>query len=164
MALRARIDLEALGFAGFLSVDALDQRTVIPESPGIYCILWPETGKPEFVAEGTGGKFKGIDPNVPISRLTANWVEGSSILYIGKAAGGKSGKRGIRKRLSEYLDFGEGLPVGHKGGRFIWQIRDSGRLLVCWKPMSSSPEILETEMLQAFTAEHGRLPFANLRH
>jgi hypothetical protein len=165
MRLASRYDLERLGFSGFLSVTELRESTeVVPRLPGVYAVLWENKEVPSFLEVGTGGHFKGIDPNVSLHTLQQNWIAGSEVVYIGKASGGSSGKRGLRKRLDEYMEFGRGRPVGHKGGRYIWQLRESGNLTICWKEVRDSPEALESEMLNAFVVEHGRLPFANLRH
>lgn len=165
MGLSSRSDLELMGFCGFLKISELRKDTgMLPAEQGVYSILWRGLSGPDFLEIGTGGWFKGVDPNVDLSILRENWIAGPQIVYIGKAGAGASGKRGLRKRLTEYLDFGHGRPIGHKGGRFIWQIKESGDLLVCWKTVLISPETLESEMLRTFVLEHGRLPFANLRH
>jgi hypothetical protein len=165
MGLSSRFDLEMAGFSGFLRISELRKGTgAIPHGPGVYSILWEGQSAPNFLEVGTGGWFKGVDPNVSLPTLERNWVAGCQVVYIGKAAGGSSGKRGLLKRLTEYLDFGNGRPVGHRGGRFIWQLKDSDDLIVCWKEVPTSPEAIETEMLHAFTLQYGRLPFANLRH
>ena len=163
MQLTSWSDLELLGFDGFATVEALKHRDVIPQSPGVYCVVWSGPRQPVFVEVGTGGRFKGKDPNVAISKLYENWVTGSAILYIGKASGGKSGKRGLRKRLSEYLEFGEGRPIGHSGGRYIWQIKDSRSLLICWKITDIEPRRVEKSMIFDFKAQFGQRPFANLQ-
>ena len=83
---------------------------------------------PEFLSRGTGGFFKGKDPNVSITELGTNWVKNTCVVYIGKAG------TTLRKRLNQYLKFGNGQNIGHWGGRYIWQIKNSGNLLLCWKP------------------------------
>ncbi|MFQ4149443.1 hypothetical protein AAGW05_12220 [Arthrobacter sp. LAPM80] len=70
----------------------------------------------------------------------------------------------MRKRIAEYLDFGQGKPAGHWGGRLIWQIQDPSRLRIGWKIIEDAdPEHVEKCLLLAFKKELGQLPYANLR-
>ena len=149
-------------FQGFVTVKELRENIrIVPNYGGVYVVLRPKDDKPVFLEEGTGGFFKGKDPNVPISQLEAKWIADSSVLYIGKA--GKTANRGLRKRLYEYMRFGQGEPVGHYGGRYIWQLADAADLLVCWKRIDGDPEQAERQLLLAFKEEYGDFPFANLR-
>ena len=53
---------------------------------------------PEFLSRGTGGFFKGKDPNVSITELETNWVENTCVVYIGKAGKLKNCKATGRNR------------------------------------------------------------------
>lgn len=94
---------------------------------------------PEFLSHGTGGFFKGKDPNVSITELETNWVENTCVVYIGKAG------TTLQKRLNQYLKFGNGQNIGHWGGRYIWQIKIpvicccAGNLLPTKIPKRSKP-------------------------
>ncbi len=90
------------------------------------------------------------------------YIDEAHVLYIGKADAGRAGARGIRVRLDEYLRFGQGEPIGHWGGRYLWQLAGTDQLLVCWKPCPVPPEE-ETGLLDLFRGEYGALPFANLK-
>lgn len=136
---------------------------LIPAVRGVYVLLRDGTHSPVFLETGTGGFFKGKDPNVPVEVLQQNWVESSPTVYIGKA--GDPGKTAtLRTRLWQYLRFGAGANVGHWGGRYIWQLEDAEDLLVCWLPLpEDTPSELESKMVSVFRQEHGVRPFANLR-
>ena len=136
-------DLKAAGFEGFIPVAQLQaDSTAIPRTAGVYMVVYTGENIPEFLSRGTGGFFKGKDPNVSITELETNWVENTCVVYIGKAGKLKNCKATIQSRLKQYLDFGAGKKSGHKGGRYIWQIKNSGNLLLCWKRSKphSSPD------------------------
>ena len=149
--------IESAGFAGFMPVVELrDSKTEsVPDVPGVYMVPRDSGERPDFLARGSGGYFKGKDPNVPLSELCANWVEGAKVLYIGKA-------KSLRKRISQYLRFGDGKPVGHWGGRYIWQLADAQEHIFCWMPVDGDPDAVETEMIFRFREHYGSRPFANL--
>ena len=153
-------ELIAAGFTGFKTVKQMNNGGLssVAESQGVYMILYlnPTGEMPNFLPVGTGGLFKGEDPNVSIVELQNNWVEGTPVVYIGKATS-------IKKRLSQYMRFGQGKNVGHKGGRYIWQIPNSENFVVCWKPTQEDSRTVEAELIQQFVAEFGKRPFANLR-
>lgn len=152
-------------FDGFVTVADLRRgdRNSIPAMPGIYLVLRDCTSHPEFLDVWTGGHFKGKDPNVPISRLKDEWVEGAVTVYIGQS--GSKSKGTLKRRIGELIRFGQGSGIGHRGGRLIWQLRGSDGLLVCWKEIADSdPKEFEKELIEAFKSTNGgRRPFANLR-
>ena len=153
--------LKQQGFVGFKKVSELmaTRCAVVPSVQGVYVVLRERAEAPSFLEKGTGGAFKGKNPNSPISALEATWVEDTQVVYIGMT------RATLKNRLSAYMRFGQGEAVGHWGGRFIWQLEDAKDLVVCWKPMSSGDAATEeSEMIQAFKQAHaGRRPFANLR-
>ncbi|MBK9391241.1 MAG: hypothetical protein IPN68_13990 [Bacteroidetes bacterium] len=151
------------GFTGFKSVSfLLDNMKTIPDQTGVYLVLYEGSKTPEFRKKGTGGFFKGRDPNVSIAELKANWVEKSNVVYIGKAGGGNT-LATLRKRLNQYFRFGNGQPAGHYGGRLIWQIENPGNLIICWKALSDfDPSEYERELIAEFKRSYNMRPFANL--
>ena len=149
-----------IGFEGFKTVKELIMTCKeVPAKKGIYIIIRKENTKPVFALKGTGGCFKGKDPNVSLEKLEQNWIEGEHILYIGKAGGS------LQERIALYMSFGQGKPVGHWGGRLIWQLEDVKDLIVCWKVLEKEePRDVEKELIQEFKKQHkGKRPFANLQ-
>jgi hypothetical protein len=141
------------GFTGFLSVaDLLTSKCCdIPKSPGIYLVLRLNSGKPSFY------QTKHRKSKYPTTVLKEHWIADSLVLYIGKAS------TNLRKRIYAYMRFGQNKNSGHSGGRSIWYLRDSDRLVLCWKTISDNhPRIIEKELIQTFASIYGNRPFANL--
>jgi hypothetical protein len=151
------------GFLGFVKLhDLFVSSSLLPETKGVYMILCINNNPPEFLDIGTGGHFKGRNPNISLSELRYNWVENTKVVYIGKA-GGDDSKATLRSRLTQYFRFGQGKNVGHYGGRLIWQLKNSEELLVCWKPLpNEDTRMVETELIQDFVRTYKKRPFANL--
>ena len=158
-------ELRRQGFEGFSSVSdlRLGGSAEIPAEPGVYLFLRTRVSSPEFLAKGSGGRFKGRDPNVTLARLQGEWVDGALIVYVGQT--GSASKGTLRQRIGLMLRFGQGAAVGHWGGRLIWQLKDSDRLWVCWKPIRErDPRKVEIALIRSFKSMHGgKRPFANLR-
>ncbi|HEX7246271.1 MAG TPA: hypothetical protein VF245_11985 [Solirubrobacterales bacterium] len=92
----------------------------------------------------------------------ANWVPDAHVLNIGKANHGQ-----LRNRLAAYCSFGEGGRGRHYGGRLIWQLADSEKLLVAWRKLDTpdvNPYEVEQKMIRAFKSVYGKPPFANAPH
>jgi hypothetical protein len=153
----SRSALEADGFTGWVPFAEL---TVVrpPRAPGVYVVLRAEPQAPVFLERSVGGWFKGLDPSVALDVLALEWVTDASIVYIGKATS-------LRSRLDQYRKFGEGKAIGHRGGRYIWQLADSADLLVAWKETPDElPNVVESRMIADFRSANGdRRPFANLK-
>lgn len=148
--------LKAAGFIGWVTFETLfsDLETV-PRTGGVYVVTQGVEAKPDFLPSNPGGRFKGRDPTVNATVLQANWVHGAEVVYVGKADN-------LRRRLREFAQFGSGKPIGHWGGRLIWQLTRSAELLVAWRETPGMlPKEVETSMLADFRAAYGRLPFAN---
>jgi hypothetical protein len=156
--------LRNAGFEGFFPIASLLSNTnKLPAQRGVYLVIYNSTKEPTFRSKGTGGFFKGKDPNVPIPELTENWVSGSKVIYIGKA-GGSDSSATLKSRLTQYLRFGNGEDVGHYGGRYIWQMESPGTLLLAWKPTTTlEPREVEAKLIKMFNEAYGKRPFANLK-
>ncbi len=162
-AIWGRANLSAQGFVGWIPFAELAAANV-PTEAGMYVVWREATSDPEFLASSGAGRFKGKDPSVSAERLKREWVHGASVIYIGKASERKRGASALAARLDEYRRFGAGEPIGHWGGRLIWQLRDHADLLVAWRPTRpDDPEQVEADMIDSFAAVYGALPFANLK-
>ena len=149
-------------FEGFITIQqAIIDKTLIPSVKGVY-MIYMDDPKPNFVSNGTGGFFKNEDPNVTIETLKQKWVKNSLVLYIGKA-GTKEGKASLQSRLKQYFQFGKGKKVGHRGGRYIWQLKNPYNLKVCWvETPENDPREVEKVLIAEFFSQFNQLPFANL--
>ncbi len=152
------------GFVGFQTVEELwnCMNEVLPTERGVYVFARDSRASPIFLTEGTGGTYQGKDPNVGIEKLTHNWVEGAEVLYIGQTGGGDSNST-LHRRVADMIKFGRGQLVGHRGGRYIWQLADANLLQVCWKAAPDADPIkIEQRMIGEFRKHYGKRPFANL--
>jgi hypothetical protein len=149
--------LESQGFIGWLRFDELGSvNSPVLREPGVYVVVQEEGSSPAFLDSNPGGRFKGKDPSVDAATLTERWVPGAEVVYIGKA-------NDLRRRLGQLRRFGRGDPVGHWGGRLIWQLAHSTELLVAWLPTPDrDPRTVERELIEGFRSTFGTRPFANL--
>lgn len=152
-------ELKQNGFKGFIKIKDLDINTIQKEK-GIYVII-NKNQNMVFLDKSNGGHFKGKDPTVSMQYLKENWVDNVDVIYIGQA-GGNGSNATLLKRIKQYIQFGSGKPIGHWGGRLIWQIKDSGELLIAWKSTNTDPYDIETELIYEFKLKYGKRPFANL--
>lgn len=133
-------------------------NSMLPDSKGVYLVLNVTNKHCEFLTIGSGGYFKGKNPNVSIEELKTNWVNDTMVLYIGKATS-------LKSRLKQYFSFGQGRNVGHYGGRLIWQLKEHNDLIVCWKILTTDePRVFEAELIKLFVLRFGKRPFANLKN
>jgi hypothetical protein len=151
----SRRAIETAGYSGYTSVAELmvSCRQVTP-SPGTYMVLRLAGEPPAFLSPVTANG-RTYNPTVAVKELEDNWVHGALVLYIGKSVS-------LRKRVRQYMRFGQGRGTNHHGGRYIWQLADARELLVCWKPCEGDPRAAERDLLSAFVGAYGRRPFANL--
>lgn len=150
----SRAELEAEGFRGWLPLATLNNMAKVPTSPGVYLAYRVTPSKPDFLTASEAGRFKRRDPSIDVSALRSKWVTGANTVYIGKATH-------LRRRLRQYQQFGAGTPVGHWGGRYIWQLADHRSVLVAWR-QASKPEVAEAELLRGFLSAYGKPLFANI--
>lgn len=161
--------LQAVGFTGWVTIQWLRETdlTDVPSTPGVYIIYQTGDAPPRFLGRSPAGWFKAEDPTVPVERLQAEWVPDARVLDIGKAARRSHGRKinALRERLGEYLRYGAGEAIAHRGGRLIWQLASADQLLVAWHEVTwaETARSYEKRLLAHFAGLHGgRRPFANL--
>ena len=152
-----RPSLEAAGYDGWIPFSAI-RASACSTSGGVYIITHGGGTPVTFSDKSCGGWFKGKDPTVSYEALLANWVEDVEVVYIGKADQ-------LKRRLTQFADFGAGKPVGHWGGRLIWQLPNIDALRVAWKETPDQiPIKVEAELIARFRHVYGKPPFANDPH
>lgn len=151
--------LRDAGFKRFVSFRELHDGQIenVPKTGGVYVVMRQSGDQSTYLQQSVGGWFKQQDPTVDVSALKAKWVAGSRVIYIGKGDD-------LRRRLREFMKFGAGRPIGHRGGRYVWQLKSSEEFVVAWRETGDvNPRQAEADLLRAFRKTYGgRLPFANL--
>lgn len=163
-------EIKKAGFTGYKTVKELfADYSCIDKVKGIYLVLYLQNKPPEFLIVGSGPALykKKTNPNVSLEELKSNWVEDAIVINIGKAGGkndkGIETKETLRRRLRTYVRFGNGKDVTHYGGRYIWQLKNSGDLIICWKQLpKGEPRAEEKKLIADFKLKFKKRPFANL--
>ena len=128
----------------------------IPEAPGVYWVLRSEGMSIHFTEHTYNHSAK----LYPVEMLSSKYKDckDQNILYIGKA----DGKKGLRQRLKQYMNYGWDKATNHKGGRAIWQIEDTGLLLLAFEECKDA-RAREKQLLADYKAKNGSYPLANWR-
>ncbi len=152
------------GFLGIIGCETIGQMQAngcknVPNEKGVFLVLNPDTCPPTFMPIGTGGHYKGIDPNVGIQVLQENWVANTCILYVGESSK-------LKTRIRNFTRFGNGCnTIDACGGRYVWQLSNNKSLVVCWILLleeCDSPEVKKW-LIRTFKKRHGgNIPFANI--
>lgn len=128
----------------------------IPEEPGVYWILAPEGFPIRFHQRPYHPRAK----LYPVETLQNKLKDCSkrNILYIGKA----QCKRGLRQRVRQYMNYGQGKSNIHQGGRAVWQIEDPEFLLLGYE-VCHQADVRERQLLSEYRAQNFSYPLANWR-
>lgn len=128
----------------------------IPEVSGVYWVLRPEGLTIRFTEHTYNHSAK----LYPVDTLFRKYKDckDQEVLYIGKA----DGKKGLRQRLKQYMNYGWDQATNHKGGRAIWQIEDAGLLLLAFEECENAA-VREKQLLADYKAKSGSYPLANWR-
>jgi hypothetical protein len=125
----------------------------------VYVVLREPAEPPRFLPVSPAGSKPTASATVPVAALSEAWVDGATVVYIGKAAG----KKGLHDRLRQFRRHGEGHNPSHWGGRYLWQLDDAARLVLCWRETAKGDARSEERaMIEDFVQQHGQRPFANL--
>lgn len=128
----------------------------VPEVSGVYRVLRPEGMTIRF----TEHMYNRSAKLYSAEKLSRKYMDCSDqeILYIGKA----NGRKGLRQRIKQYIDYGWNHAANHKGGRAVWQIEDAGLLLLAYEECEDA-EAQEKQLLADYKAKNGSYPLANWR-
>ena len=148
----SRRALEEGGFTGFVPVARLADAEV-PEAPGVYAVLRTADAAPRFADANPAGRFRRKDPTVEVAVLEKAWVEEPEVLYVGTSGN-------LRERLEDLRRFAAGEPVGHWGGRYLWQLEDRDDLRALYRDMlmGLGHSVVEAASVDEATALTADLP------
>ena len=156
--------LAAEGFVGFLTIGQLHRSGCleVPDACGVYVVVRRGEAPYRLLRRSQAPAWRGEDPTRPVDELTARLLEGTDLLYV-NAAPGSGVRHRLRQRLKRFLRFGHGSVVGHWSGRTIWQLAESSRLVLAWRPCEAGEEAraYADALLRRFEAVHHARPFAN---
>jgi hypothetical protein len=139
---------------GFLDQTACDQ---VPSVSGVYCVIRDKKTPPQFLDQNPAGHFKGNNPTTLVSKLQAKWVDKTFLMYVGES-------ENLKRRVLQCIQFGQGQPIGHWGGRYMWQLSDSSDYLFSWKRiLDDNPADVKRRLIHTFRTRYGKRPFANLK-
>lgn len=140
--------------------ELLKKLNELPDTCGIYIIEASTNQKIEFLPTTTAPEtYKGKNLLYDIDILQEKYNSGDKeILYIGKT----TCRQGLRNRLGSYIKYGYGQEVAHRGGRAIWQIKNSGDLTVYYYECEDANG-LEQKLLKEYKNKYNVLPVANHR-
>lgn len=128
----------------------------IPEEPGVYWVLAPEGFSVRFHQRPYHPRAKLYPAELLQAKLTN--CNDKQILYIGKA----QGKKGLRQRVRQYMNYGQGKSNIHQGGRAIWQI-EAPELLLLGYEVCQQADVREHQLLAQYQAQNHSYPLANWR-
>ncbi|MDD2476938.1 MAG: hypothetical protein PHI32_13645 [Dysgonamonadaceae bacterium] len=131
----------------------------IPNEKGIYIVMVPEQFDVQFLENTTAiTTHNGKNLLYPACDLRTKYNSSDrKILYVGKA-GGENNK--LRQRIRQYVKYGYGEANNHRGGRAIWQIKNSEQLLIGYH-ICEKPRDEESILLAEYYSKYGTFPVAN---
>lgn len=132
----------------------------------VYFVEVPDNFKVEFLDITTGPKVtkswkkdETLHKNPLYYDLSERFnLSDRKILYIGK--GEQKNNKGYQ-RFIDYLEYGNGLPKSHDGGRSIWQVKDNHKLNIFFIPCQNAA-FYENQLIEQYKKiNHNNKPLAN---
>ena len=133
----------------------------IPTKKGIYIVKIPGDFTVKFLDKTTAitdFESKKLLYDIEILKNKYSGLQDKNILYIGKAAC----KKGLRQRISQFINYGYNEGKIHRGGRAIWQIENCEQLVVDFYCCEKC-EQEEKSLLNKYKIHNGNSPLANWR-
>src|SRR5579871_4688536 len=112
-------------FFGGSSVEDLQASCdAIPEAAGVYILRRLQPKPVAFLPTNPGGRFRGRDPTVSISRLEERWIPSAEVFYIRKA-GGNDQRATLRSRSAPSCSLVSARPalIGAAAASGSWRMR-----------------------------------------
>ena len=138
-----------------------DMEVIVTDYDGKNAVELVKTFKPDVLLIDIIMPEK--DGLVVLEELSKKWYYSShKIMYIGRAnydndnPQSQKNRATLQNRVKAYMRFGNNEKIGHWGGRYIWQLADSGELDV-WYKVCDNPQTIESELIKKHK------PFANLK-
>ena len=129
----------------------------IPKCPGVYRVICPGQSIPSINETSSNTSAMLYDESK--LRDKYNQCKDKKTLYIGKA----NGKNGLQQRLRQYILYGYNKSKIHKGGRAIWQLKDSKDFMIEYACVDN-PEEMEQYLITKYKEQNnGTYPLANWR-
>lgn len=139
----------------------------IPETSGVYFVFMPSNFELVILQKNVGFEFtsKRKSSSYRIEELEAkaehygkfgNYT--SHLLYVGKA-------KNLHRRIEQYVGYRYRIQnlFPHDGGRAIWQIENSEKLIVRYMECLEGEDCrkIEQNLLQTYKKQYEAYPFAN---
>lgn len=135
------------------------QCSQVPNEKGVYFVKVPQCMQVEFTEETTAiREYLSRCMLYPREELVAKYDRADkNILYIGRAIGERSR---LRQRIRTLVRYAHAEVCNHRGGRALWQIKNSECLLAGFFACDNASDV-EARLLHAYRTAYSVLPVAN---
>lgn len=139
----------------------------VPNTSGVYFVFMPADFELIILPKNVGFEFtsKRKPSSYGMAELEVKAAHygkfghyKSHLLYIGKA-------KDLHRRIEQYIGYRYNIPnlFPHDGGRAIWQIKNSEKLIVQYMECLEGEDCRKVEhaLLETYKKRYGAYPFAN---